>query len=67
VGRQPWVVYGILRTDEAVNPAPGLAAGLALVSAVYLALTVAVVVVLRRMARHDADEPAAPQEQEAGR
>ncbi len=25
VGRQPWVVYGILPTAEAVNPAPGAA------------------------------------------
>jgi cytochrome d ubiquinol oxidase subunit I len=24
VGRQPWVVWGIMRTSEAVNPAPGL-------------------------------------------
>jgi cytochrome d ubiquinol oxidase subunit I len=24
VGRQPWVVYGVLRTAEAVTPMPGL-------------------------------------------
>jgi cytochrome d ubiquinol oxidase subunit I len=63
VGRQPWVVYGILPTAEAVNPAPGIATGLVLVAAVYLLLTVATVVVLRRMARHrDDDEDVAPQE-----
>ncbi|PWU47882.1 cytochrome ubiquinol oxidase subunit I [Micromonospora sp. S4605] len=61
VGRQPWIVYGVLRTAEAVNPAPGLATGLALVAAVYAVLTVATVAVLWRMARHR-DEPIAPQE-----
>jgi cytochrome d ubiquinol oxidase subunit I len=50
VGRQPWVVYGHLRTADAVNPAPGLATGLVIVVAVYVALTVAAVYVLRRLA-----------------
>jgi cytochrome d ubiquinol oxidase subunit I len=50
VGRQPWVVYGYLRTADAVNPAPGLATGLVIVLAVYVALTVATVYVLRRLA-----------------
>ena len=27
VGRQPWIVYGILRTEDAVSPAPGLFLG----------------------------------------
>jgi cytochrome d ubiquinol oxidase subunit I len=61
VGRQPWVVYDILRTAEAVNPAPGLVGGLALVSAVYLVLTVATIAVMRRMAAHR-EETVAPQE-----
>jgi cytochrome bd ubiquinol oxidase subunit I len=65
VGRQPWVVYGYLRTADAVNPAPGLANGLILVSAAYLVLTVTTVYVLRRMARAGRDEAGdvrAPQE-----
>jgi cytochrome d ubiquinol oxidase subunit I len=61
VGRQPWVVYGLLRTEDAVNPAPGLAAGLWGVAAVYVVLTVATVLVLRRMTRAT-PVPAAPQE-----
>ncbi|GLZ27960.1 cytochrome ubiquinol oxidase subunit I [Lentzea sp. NBRC 105346] len=61
VGRQPWIVYGILRTAAAVSPAPGLGWGLVAVVAVYTALTVFTVVVLRRLAR-DQDTPA-PQEQ----
>ena len=27
VGRQPWIVYGVLRVSDAVNPAPGLGLG----------------------------------------
>jgi cytochrome bd ubiquinol oxidase subunit I len=65
VGRQPWVVYGHLRTADAVNPAPGLVGGLALVSVAYLILTVTTVYVLRRMARagrEEVGEVSAPQE-----
>lgn len=61
VGRQPWIAYGVLRTKDAVNPAPGLAAGLALVTAIYLVLTIATIAVMVRLARHR-DEPVAPQE-----
>jgi cytochrome d ubiquinol oxidase subunit I len=61
VGRQPWIVYGVLRVAGAVNPAPGLADGIWPVIAVYAALTAATVYVLRRLAR-SAPVPAAPQE-----
>jgi cytochrome d ubiquinol oxidase subunit I len=61
VGRQPWVVYGLLRTEDAVNPAPGLQVGLYAVTAVYVLLTVATVSVLRRMTR-STPVPVAPQE-----
>jgi cytochrome d ubiquinol oxidase subunit I len=61
VGRQPWVVYGSLRTIDAVNPAPGLTAGLVTVLIVYSGLTAATVFVLRRLAR-DRPVPVAPQE-----
>ncbi|MER7663579.1 cytochrome ubiquinol oxidase subunit I [Streptomyces sp. NPDC096193] len=63
VGRQPWIVYGVMRTSEAVNPAPGLVWGFVLVSLVYAALTVATVYVLRRLAR-DQPVPVAPQERD---
>jgi cytochrome d ubiquinol oxidase subunit I len=63
VGRQPWTVYGYLRTADAVNPAPGLTGGLILVATTYAVLTVATVYVLRRLARGDRDGPVtAPQE-----
>jgi cytochrome d ubiquinol oxidase subunit I len=50
-GRQPWIVYGVLRTADAVNPAPGLRAGLYVILLVYTVLTVASVYVLRRLAK----------------
>jgi cytochrome d ubiquinol oxidase subunit I len=61
VGRQPWVVYGLLRTEDAVNPAPGLRFGLWLVAGVYLVLSVATIGVLRAMTR-STPVPEAPQE-----
>jgi cytochrome d ubiquinol oxidase subunit I len=61
VGRQPWIVYGVMRTADAVNPARGLWGGLVILVAVYAALTVAAVYVLRRLAR-DKPVPLAPQE-----
>jgi cytochrome d ubiquinol oxidase subunit I len=30
VGRQPWVIYGVLRTSEAVSPLPGYPVGASL-------------------------------------
>ncbi|MGY1704529.1 cytochrome ubiquinol oxidase subunit I [Geodermatophilus sp. SYSU D00697] len=63
VGRQPWIVYGVMRTAEAVSPAPGLYLGFYAVVAVYVALTALTVFVLRRLAR-SSDTPA-PQEADA--
>ncbi|OQR66085.1 cytochrome ubiquinol oxidase subunit I [Streptomyces maremycinicus] len=61
LGRQPWIVWGVMSVRDAVNPAPGLMAGLWLVLVVYAAMTVATVYVLRRLARGTA-VPVAPQE-----
>jgi cytochrome d ubiquinol oxidase subunit I len=60
VGRQPWTVYGILRTADAVSPAPGLYLGFYAVVVIYLLLTALTVFVLRRLARRA--DTAAPQE-----
>jgi cytochrome d ubiquinol oxidase subunit I len=51
VGRQPWIVYEIMRTEQAVTAAGGLAVGYVVLVAVYLALAVAVAWLLRRLAR----------------
>lgn len=50
VGRQPWIVYGVMRTSSAVNTGSGLTVGLYVVVAVYALLTAATVAVLRRIA-----------------
>jgi cytochrome d ubiquinol oxidase subunit I len=63
VGRQPWIVYGILRTRDAVSTAPGLRYGLYSLVVVYAVLTVAAAYVLRRLAGPPAEE--APQKRQA--
>jgi cytochrome d ubiquinol oxidase subunit I len=63
VGRQPWIVYGLMRTADAVSPAPGLYLGFYAVVVIYLLLTALTVFVLRRLA-HSGDT-AAPQEVDA--
>ena len=47
LGRQPWVVYGVLRTNHAVTPMPGLIVPLVVFSVVYAGLGVVVAVILR--------------------
>ncbi|PWI07973.1 cytochrome ubiquinol oxidase subunit I [Streptomyces sp. NWU339] len=63
LGRQPWIVWGLMSVRDAVNPAPGLMTGLWLVLVVYAAMTVATVYVLRRLAR-GTPVPRAPQEED---
>ena len=48
VGRQPWIIHGVLRTADAVTPMPGLPVPLAAFTALYLMLGAVVVVLLRR-------------------
>jgi cytochrome d ubiquinol oxidase subunit I len=48
VGRQPWVIHGVMRTADAVTPMQGLGYSLALYTAVYIGLGVVVVVLLKR-------------------
>jgi cytochrome d ubiquinol oxidase subunit I len=51
VGRQPWIVYNVMRTSDAVNPAPGLYWGLVALVIVYTGLTAITLFVLRRLSR----------------
>ena len=51
VGRQPWVVQGIMRTEEAVTGASGVWLTFSIVLVLYTVLGVATVLVLRRLAR----------------
>lgn len=71
VGRQPWIVYGVLRTKDAVTTAPGIRYGLFVLVFVYAGLTYASVYVLRRLARSPLETPRAglgraPQEPDEG-
>jgi cytochrome d ubiquinol oxidase subunit I len=51
VGRQPWVVYGVMRTSAAVTGAQGIPVGYATLVVVYAGLAGAVWWVLRRLSR----------------
>jgi cytochrome d ubiquinol oxidase subunit I len=57
VGRQPWVVYRVMRTSEAVTGASGIPVGYATLALVYAGLAVAVAWLLRRLARAPLDLP----------
>jgi len=48
VGRQPWIVQGVLRTADALTPMPGLMVPFIGFTLLYLGLAVAVVFLLRR-------------------
>jgi len=48
VGRQPWIVYNIMRTSEAVTPMPGLKYSFYLYLAVYITLAITVTWLMNR-------------------
>jgi cytochrome bd ubiquinol oxidase subunit I len=48
VGRQPWIIYGVMRTSDAVTPMRGLAVPFATFTVVYIFLSVVLVYLLRR-------------------
>jgi cytochrome d ubiquinol oxidase subunit I len=50
VGRQPWIVYQVMRTEQAVTDADGLEVGYVALVLVYLALAGGVFWMLRRLA-----------------
>jgi len=43
VGRQPWIIYGILRTKDAVSSMPGIQYSFYLITAVYVFLSAIIV------------------------
>jgi cytochrome d ubiquinol oxidase subunit I len=58
VGRQPWIVYEVMRTEDAVTKADGIWVTFGLIVGLYAILGVALVLTLRAMARRwrNADE-----------
>ena len=66
VGRQPWIVHGLLRTEDAVTDAGYIWVTLAILVVVYAGMTAAAVAVIRSMSRrwaageHDLEAPYGP-------
>ncbi len=63
LGRQPWVVYGVMRTSEAVTPVGGLSIPFAVFSLLYLGLGISAAWLLKREV---SASPAFPLEREDG-
>ena len=61
VGRQPWVVYEVMRTEDAVTKASGVWVTFALVIGLYVVLGAALILTLRAMARRWRADGAAPE------
>lgn len=51
VGRQPWVVYHVMRTSQAVTRAAGIPIDYGTLAAIYLGVAIGVAWILRRLAR----------------
>ena len=58
VGRQPWVVYRVMLTSQAVTGAGGIPIGYGALALIYVGVGVAVVWILRRLAKAPLDLPA---------
>jgi cytochrome d ubiquinol oxidase subunit I len=68
VGRQPWIVYNVMRTEDAVTDASGVPWTFGLIMALYVVLGAALVITLKAMSRRwrdagdeDSDVPYGPQ------
>jgi len=48
VGRQPWIIYGVLRTADAVTPMPGLVVPFLVFTLLYVLLGAIVIYLLRQ-------------------
>lgn len=54
VGRQPWIVYGVMKVEEAVTHAPNIRFGYYALIGIYTLLTVGTIFVLRRLSQRPA-------------
>lgn len=48
LGRQPWIIQGVMRTSEAVTPMPGLVVPFVLFTLLYVGLAAVVITLMRR-------------------
>lgn len=51
VGRQPWIIHGVMRTADAVTPMPGLTVPLTAFTALYIVLGLVVIALFRALFR----------------
>lgn len=66
LGRQPWVIYGILRTADAVTPMPGLIVPFLTFTALYCFLGIIVVLLLyQQVLRSPREDEAMPHQAHA--
>jgi len=66
VGRQPWIINGVMRTADAVTPMPGIIYSFYIFSAVYVSLAIIVIFMLYRQIKmvgklYDIPEGAKPE------
>jgi cytochrome bd ubiquinol oxidase subunit I len=66
IGRQPWVVYHVMRTSQAVTGAGALPVGYVTLALVYAGVAVALAWILRRLAQAPMPRPAAARASIAG-
>ncbi|HWP49450.1 MAG TPA: cytochrome ubiquinol oxidase subunit I [Candidatus Limnocylindrales bacterium] len=69
VGRQPWIIYGIMRTTEALTPMPGLKIPFIMFTLLYLFLAMVVIWLLLHQVRESprvvkSDLPEQPKDNE---
>jgi len=48
VGRQPWIMYGIMRTKDALTPMPGIQYSFYTIVVIYLVLSLLVIGLMNR-------------------
>ena len=60
IGRQPWVVYHVMRTSQAVTGAGALPVGYATLALTYVGVAIAVAWILRRLSRAPQPAPVEP-------
>jgi cytochrome d ubiquinol oxidase subunit I len=56
VGRQPWIVYNVMRTSDAVTQANGIGVTFAVIVGLYVVLGATLVLTLRAMSRRWREE-----------
>jgi cytochrome d ubiquinol oxidase subunit I len=65
VGRQPWVIYRVMRTSAAVTPASHVQVTFAAFTILYLFLGIVMVIFLRRLAAVDSESAQPPTQEVA--